>query len=53
MALSLLLAPLALWTARRCRQAELQVPALLPAMTANVAMTLLLPVLLAIGLHLN
>ncbi len=52
-ALSLLLAPLALWTTWRCRQAELQVPALLPAMTANVAMTLLLPVLLAIGLHLN
>ena len=52
-ALSLLLAPLALWTARRCHEAQLQVPALLPAMTANVAMTLLLPVLLAIGLHLN
>lgn len=48
--LVLLLAPLALWIARRCRRSQLALPALLPALGANVGLALLGPLLLAAGL---
>ncbi len=51
--LVLLLAPLAGRTWWRCRQARLQLPALLPALAGNVLLSLLLPLLLAVGLWLH
>lgn len=51
-ALSLLLVPLALWIFWRCRQSRLQLPVLVPALAANVLLTLCLPLLLTLGLHL-